>query len=127
MTDVPFLPKFNNSGSKNKKQKVDWRVVGGGVHDRSSYSAKKKALRKATMRFHPDQFFNKHAARIDPSEIDNIMQRVKECAQQLNDLRNYLEVEKEENEMMGMDFSFTPAPLRQKKRQQPTAAKSPTA
>ena len=106
LIDVPFLPTFEDSNNKTKR--VDWRIVG--EKERSSYSQKKAALRKATMRFHPDQFFNKFANRIDPSEIDKIMQGVKECAQRLNELRKRLEMEKEEDELDNMDFSFTPKP-----------------
>jgi len=112
--DVPFLPTFDCNpfqAKASKRNEDDWRIVGFGVNDKSSYSAKKAALRKATMRYHPDQFFNKYAARIDPCEVDSIMQGVKECSQRLNEMRRRLVAEKEKDFLSDLEktneFDFT--------------------
>lgn len=85
--EVPWLPVLNLKGPAGARD--SWRVVGAREHD--SYDEKKAALRKQTMRWHPDRFMSKFKLREDQRE--SVRERVNEATHRLNELRTRLEKE----------------------------------
>ena len=101
VVEIPFLP-LNILD--------EWKIVGFRISKYSKIGEKKTALRKATMRWHPDAFFSKFSSCISPTEIDNVMENVNVCAQRLNELRRKLKIEQEDaaiDDLEKTEFSFT--------------------
>ena len=88
--DIPWLPRLGLGGPGGNES---WKLVG--VSEHADFESKKAALRVHTMRWHPDKFSQKWGNSIREEEKGEIMERVRECCQRLNEIRGRLEVEKD--------------------------------
>jgi len=93
--DVPWLPVLETAGAGGAES---WRTLG--VAERAPVEEKKAALRRETMRWHPDRFAQKFGRRLDGGDRERVLEAVVRVAQRINAFRVRFdgEVRKEEEE-----------------------------
>ena len=64
-----------------------------GVEETASRERKKKALRQASLRWHPDKFLQAYGKRVKPCDRDRVMDSVKVMCQRVNQLKDRFEAE----------------------------------
>lgn len=86
---IPWLPVLKLKGPRGGEE--SWKTLG--VAEHAEMDEKKAALRKETMRWHPDRFLGKFGAAVKEGERERIMEEVVRCSQRINSIRARFDAE----------------------------------
>ncbi|GMI03721.1 hypothetical protein TrLO_g1591 [Triparma laevis f. longispina] len=90
-SNIPWLPKLTLTAFSGES----WRTLG--CNDFDAYSIKKKAVRRETIRWHPDKFMSRFGRAIWGEEWGRVEEGVKEVTRRVGGFRERLEKEQQES------------------------------
>ena len=82
--DVPWMPLLVGRAADGRGE--PWSLLG--LEEGASAEEKRKAVRKAALRWHPDKFLQKYGNDLHGPDRERILDHVKRMAQRVNDFKS---------------------------------------